>query len=104
MDAIVIVGGCIIIAWILSIPIFGWFDDRRKEKMVTERVVSRYGFVWCPSCEKVEERASDIEPLPHCHSCNQWMEPLLCEATSDCFEEATIQIEKGSYCCREHAA
>jgi hypothetical protein len=62
-------------------------------------VVSRYGFVWCPSCGAIRERGCEIEPLPLC-GCGQWTEPLLCDA-KDCEEEATIQ--RDLFFCREHA-
>ena len=55
---------------------------------------ARYGFVWCPCCEKVRERKTDVEPLPLCHDCHEWMEPLLCEA-GDCEKEATALVEDG---------
>jgi hypothetical protein len=66
-----------------------------------------YGFVWCPSCEKIERRKKDSEPLPLCKKCEVWTEPLLCDYL-DCEDEATIMLDdaelnSAEYRCEEHA-
>ena len=64
-------------------------------------VISRYGFVWCPSCGRTEERGSEIEPLPFHRPCETFMEVLLCEAVG-CETEASVHAENGHF-CQQHA-
>lgn len=70
---------------------------REREEKMNVLEVTRYGFVWCSSCGKTKPRETDVEPLPLCRNCNEWMEPLLCEEVG-CQVEASVHEVGGHFC------
>lgn len=64
--------------------------------------VTRFGYVWCPSCEKIEARTCEVQPLPKCPDCHIFMEPRLCDAVG-CDDEATEFHGALTFCSHHHA-
>jgi len=60
-------------------------------------ITARYGYVWCPVCERVKAREFEVQPLPRCATCHCFMEPLLCDA-SDCDHEAIVAHGSLGFC------